>query len=554
MPARAREHMPKPYLDLEGARLTGLVTEWLRYEATRIPFEVAATEAEERISIAGLDLQLRLDRIDRLADESLLVIDYKTGDVSPKLWELPRPDDVQLTLYAGFALDRMTEQLGGLVFAKVRTGDSAGFAGRVRTAVSTLKSNLHRSTGLVQNPLTSDDLAAWRAYIDQMARDFLAGSANVNPRDYPKTCERCGLQAICRIQENQPQTDAGRTMRTRRWPMPDKRPGTPPPDRAERECALDASRSVLVRAPAGSGKTDLLTRRFLKLLGEVEDPGQIVAITFTKAAAAEMRNRILSELEKAAAPSDPASDVFSMQALATRALERSQALGWNLIDLPAQLRISTIDAFCRDLALQQPLLSGLGGDLEINERPTELYRRAARRTLEQIGGNDAALGDAVRALLLWRDNSWQEVETQLVEMLAQRDRWMHDFVLDREPDWEALRELLEAPFVRATQRTLAVLCRLFDGVTGGCDEAHELARFACQQSGGEKSPWELAEHTEIPGSPFADGLDSAREAVAALAKFLQTQSGTWRSEKGLNTACGFPSKESKTRKARILNR
>ena len=201
--------MPQPYLDLEGARLTGLVTGWLRYEVTRIPFEVAATEAEEKISIAGLDLQLRLDRIDRLADESLLVIDYKTGDVSPKLWELPRPDDVQLPLYAGFALDRMTEQLGGLVFAKVRTGDSAGFAGRVRTAVSTLKSDLHRSTGLVQNPLTSDDLAAWRAYIDRMARDFLAGRADVNPRDYPKTCERCGLQAICRVEENRLEADAG---------------------------------------------------------------------------------------------------------------------------------------------------------------------------------------------------------------------------------------------------------------------------------------------------------------------------------------------------------
>lgn len=71
-----------------------------------------------------------------------------------------------------------------------------------------------------------------------------------------------------------------------------------PPDQAARNKALDPSRSVLVQAPAGSGKTDLLTRRFLRLLAEADEPGQIVAITFTKAAAAEMRHRILKELEK----------------------------------------------------------------------------------------------------------------------------------------------------------------------------------------------------------------------------------------------------------------
>src|SRR5450631_2752577 len=71
-----------------------------------------------------------------------------------------------------------------------------------------------------------------------------------------------------------------------------------PRDQAERNRALAPGRSILVQAPAGSGKTDLLTRRFLRLLSEVDEPGQIVAITFTKAAVAEMRHRILSELER----------------------------------------------------------------------------------------------------------------------------------------------------------------------------------------------------------------------------------------------------------------
>ena len=220
--------------------------------------------------------------------------------------------------------------------------------------------------------------------------------------------------------------------------MPSPQPHTPPPDQAERDKALDPRRTILVRAPAGSGKTTLLAERFLRLLAEVDEPGQVVAITFTTAAAAEMRNRILDELRKD--EPDP---------IARRALEHSQKLDWNLLDLPAQLRIQTIDSFCRDLALQQPLLSGLGGGLDIAAQPDELYRRAARRTLEQIGNEDTPLSAAIATLLLWRDNNWQETENQLVDMLKDRDRWMHDFVLDRDPDWPALRERLERPLARA---------------------------------------------------------------------------------------------------------
>jgi probable DNA repair protein len=208
MPARAREHMPQRYLELEGERLIGLVTEWLRYESARVPFTVVETELDTDVLIGGLALDLRLDRVDRLNDGSLLVIDYKTGEVSPKLWDLPRPDDVQLPLYGEFAIAPEVGGIGGLVFAKIRAGDRNEFAGRVTDASSTLKIDLHRSTGLMRNPLAPEDLPAWRTYIERMARDFLSGRADVNPREYPKTCERCVLQAICRIQENQPLSDS----------------------------------------------------------------------------------------------------------------------------------------------------------------------------------------------------------------------------------------------------------------------------------------------------------------------------------------------------------
>jgi ATP-dependent helicase/nuclease subunit B len=194
-----RQRMPRRYLELEELRLTRLITEWLDYEATRVDFEVVEAEAARAITLAGLTLDLRLDRIDRLKDDSLLVIDYKSGDVTPKSWQLPRPDDVQLPLYASFALDG---ELGGLACAKVRPGDLV-FTGHIGDPTTTLFASLKGNSALVKNELTAEQLIDWREYIEQLARDFLAGRAEVDPREYPKTCERCGLQTICRVEESE---------------------------------------------------------------------------------------------------------------------------------------------------------------------------------------------------------------------------------------------------------------------------------------------------------------------------------------------------------------
>lgn len=323
--------------------------------------------------------------------------------------------------------------------------------------------------------------------------------------------------------------------------MPD-RPQQSAPDQPQRDSALDPARSCLVQAPAGSGKTTLLAERFLRLLAEVDEPGQVVAITFTKAAAAEMRHRILDELRK----ESPTPD-------ARRALEHSLALGWNLLDLSSQLRISTIDSFCREIALQQPLLSGLGGGLDVSEEPTELYRRAARRALEQIEVADGPLSSAIELLLLARDNNWQNMEDLLVQMLAQRDSWMHGFVLQREPDWNELRSQLEQPFHRAIHSALTRLSRLLDQLPEARQQALYLARFACEEPG-SNSPWPLAECAEIPSAPFLDGLELPLDAHSALASFLLTKEGNWRSEKGINKTLGFPADDrGRAGKARLAS-
>lgn len=200
MPASVRDRLPARYLDIETARLVRLVTEWLMYESNRTRFAVDSTEQKTSVVVAGLALDLRLDRRDVLDDGSLLVIDYKTGSASSNRWDTARPEDVQLPLYAAFAVDSTPgANPGGLVFARVKTGEIA-FDGRLRNPLAVLPS-LKKTNSLVKNPLTDDQLSEWQALIETLAVDFLNGRADVNPRDHEDTCQMCPLSSLCRVKE-----------------------------------------------------------------------------------------------------------------------------------------------------------------------------------------------------------------------------------------------------------------------------------------------------------------------------------------------------------------
>ena len=110
-------------------------------------------------------------------------------------------------------------------------------------------------------------------------------------------------------------------------------------DRQQRLAALDPLRSVCVTAPAGSGKTELLTQRVLALLARVEQPEHILAITFTRKAAAEMRHRIMQALNAAATTAAPEADHQRQTwTLARAALAQDEQQGWQLLQQPNRLQ------------------------------------------------------------------------------------------------------------------------------------------------------------------------------------------------------------------------
>jgi ATP-dependent exoDNAse (exonuclease V) beta subunit len=197
-----------------------------------------------------------------------------------------------------------------------------------------------------------------------------------------------------------------------------------PTDLQERERALDRAKSFIVQAPAGSGKTGLLTQRFLRLLSVVERPESIVAVTFTRKAAAEMRERIFDALEHARENTAVSGDYdLRTRRLAVAALANSDGRDWNLLADSSRLQVYTIDALCSLLTRQMPVLSGFGGDVKVVEDASDLYRLAARRTLRVLTEGTEEDKALFRALVVYFDNNINALENQIVRMLEKRDQW-----------------------------------------------------------------------------------------------------------------------------------
>ncbi|WP_194073982.1 UvrD-helicase domain-containing protein [Thiomicrorhabdus aquaedulcis] len=315
------------------------------------------------------------------------------------------------------------------------------------------------------------------------------------------------------------------------------------PDAAVRFAAINPFDSFIVQAPAGSGKTALLTQRYLALLGQVNQPEQIVAMTFTKKAAAEMRERIMAALRLGLNAAKPNATLFEQNthALAVCALKRDAQLGWNILQAPHRLRIKTIDGMNGYLVGQMPLLSKMGAQPQVAQNSDLAYLEAVQLTLKST-----YCEDAVGQLLRLVNGRFNRAENLLVSMLKKRDQWMGHLVRLRSTDQDEARLHLESALHSIVQSELNEHVAHLSGVQTYLQEACELADYAVQNQQPQLSPlcgaWPL--HADL------EHLMPWR----ALAQWLLTSD-----EKGLRKTVtvknGFPAGKglAKEQKDRFLN-
>ncbi|MCY3885788.1 MAG: UvrD-helicase domain-containing protein [Gammaproteobacteria bacterium] len=182
-------------------------------------------------------------------------------------------------------------------------------------------------------------------------------------------------------------------------------------DQSVRDEVTSPHSSYIVQAPAGSGKTTLLVSRYLRLLGIVNQPEEILAITFTRKAAHEMKSRVLLELTQGESE------------VAQAALERSRQRHWDLQLNPQRLKIQTIDSFAYSLVQRMPYESQLSLDYQRLDDSSLIYQDATAQFLGLINSDDA-FADDIASILALLDNDYTKALRELTTMLAKRQHWI----------------------------------------------------------------------------------------------------------------------------------
>ncbi len=309
-----------------------------------------------------------------------------------------------------------------------------------------------------------------------------------------------------------------------------------PSDHARRARALHPGQSFIVQAPAGSGKTELLVRRYLSLLAVVDRPEKILAITFTKKACAEMRERIVDALRAAEAQQDADKD-DEFRAIAQAALAAAQRHDWRITENTRRLQVQTIDSFSSALVRRMPWSARFGAAPNIVENPAALYRRAAHLALLNIEDSSppgADLSAACQSLAALVEADWGQACALLSGMLEKRDKWMRHVGAASQTLGQDDRAALESMWRDAVEAELQRIAALVAPPQQA--ELVALAAFAAEnlRADGVDSPiTALHEVREFPTARCADLAQWRGMAELAL-----TKGGSLR--KTLTKLSGFP--------------
>ena len=308
-------------------------------------------------------------------------------------------------------------------------------------------------------------------------------------------------------------------------------------DMQQRLQALEPEQSFIVSAPAGSGKTGLITQRVLRLLCTVQQPEEILSITFTRKAAGEMASRIHSALRQAAFHTRPDNEYDGQTwDLASAAVARNNQLGWNLLDMPGRLRIQTIDGFCRYIASQFALETQFGPIAEPSEQPQIHYQAAARALLERLEESSEA-AQQLAVLLSHTGNNLDRCETLLSELLGKREQWL-PLIYNAAENRDYFQQVI-------AQVVGENMCQLEDALMPIAGELVELVDYAAQHipAGKNSALGQLVGINSLPDTSF--------EAVSTWKLILGLLvTGDLTPRKIITVKEGFP-KEDKATKARM---
>ncbi|MFT4725714.1 MAG: ATP-dependent helicase/nuclease subunit A [Granulosicoccus sp.] len=307
-----------------------------------------------------------------------------------------------------------------------------------------------------------------------------------------------------------------------------------PIDADVRARALDPQTSFIVQAPAGSGKTELLTRRVLTLLATVDEPEEILAITFTRKAASEMRQRVVATLVSVANGSQPVNDYEAEgHSLALTVLERDKERDWQLIKNPQRLNLRTIDALATQLAHRLPVTSALGAPTGVVEDAGSLYRDVASRFIDENI-------ELMQRVLLQLGNRLEQAQSLLANLLANRDQWKrHVYAVD---DHDALRDVLEGMLTELVESRLANLhaCLPYSLNDVLPQRLQVACGFMLEDVGGDldEIPFEMQPWLDIGSLPGHSKSDlNGWDGIGAA---LLTKQGDVR--KSVTKTIGFPAK------------